>query len=408
MKKTLSLVLALVLFMLVHATLGYSQQQQSDTGGASQTAAVNLYSPDRPVKNVTTSIFDIYNQLQASIAKATSGVFGGFMGSFGTLAIGIAALYIAITAIRMIRGDVEHIKEALTTMFLLAVISNIIFNTASWTSWVVEPILQTITGTSNFLVSKATGGATGDIQASMFDATDKIMSAVTQMGKSSSIWDTLKNFDIKFASFVAQIAVSVAIFTITVTYLLILLLNWFKIYILLGIGGVWMFFAAFKSTRHIFWAWLRAVANYGLVVVFASLVMGVCIGIIGEQASAFATQNFDTVDPLFNQEFIALIIACVITWCFLLQAPDLAAALSGGSAGNTAGIAGVVSMGAGALYGGAKWVAGRSAAGGILGQHIGASPGGGALGAAARGAGRLARGVGLGPSARKGIDNSSY
>lgn len=306
----------------------------------------------------------------------------------------------------MVKGDVEAPKKAATTLILTVIVTSIVFSPGAWSSWIAGPILGTIQGTSTFLTSKATGGAGGNIFASLSQGMDLIMSVSTKINASTSSWQFVE----KFEGLIAQLLLAAVYIAVVVTFMLINIMSWFAIYIMMVFGGICFYFAIYDSTRHIFWAWLRAVCNYGLVVVFASLIMGICNGMLNDFVSQLAAQDYGTVDPIFNKAYISTLCACILTWCMLLRAPDFAAALSGGSAGNTAGIAGVVSMSAGAAYGGIKYLAAKraAAAGGFLGQHLGDSPGGGALGSMARGAGHLARGAGLGPSARKGIDNSNY
>ena len=115
------------------------------------------------------------------------------------------------------------------------------------------------------------------------------------------------------------------------------MLHYFCLYIYLMVGGIFLFLAAFKQTRHLFWAWLKGAVNYAVLIVFLCLVMGVCLS--GMDQSIDDMANLKNYDFYFSYEFIYTLIWLVITFVLMLKVPDMASALTGGSAGSTSMIA---------------------------------------------------------------------
>lgn len=398
MKKRLLTLLTVACLLFIY-TQTFAGVDDSTVGVDSAVEAAST--PGTPVAGIGVDLANAYENFMGAIVAATSGLGSALTGSFKGLAQPILGLYFAIMAIRLIRGDTDVPKQALTTMLLAACVTQIVFGSGTYQEYVSGPIIGTINGVANFLVSKATGGQAGSMIMTLANGMDKIMAACVQLDRIDSWWPQKL-----LAALIAQILLSSTYLMIMITFLLISIMTWFGIYLLNVFGAVCLFFAIFNPTRHIFWAWLRAMCNYGLVIVFASLILAVCLKIMGPQLEILTSMDYGKVHPLLNGPTYMCVAINVLSWCMLLKAPDFAAALSGGSAGNTAGIAGVVSMTAGAVYGGAQWAMARGVT-----RHFGGgegSSGGGAVGSIARGAGNLASGAGLGPSARKGIDNSSY
>jgi hypothetical protein len=122
-----------------------------------------------------------------------------------------------------------------------------------------------------------------------------------------------------------------------------MLLAIFALHIYFLVGGIFLFFLVLKNTRHLFWAWFRAVMNQGMVMIFAAIVMSMCFFGIDEASKTFVA-TADVSKGFFRLEYAMIIAWCVVCFIMLLKVPDLAAALSGGMAGSTMEIARTVSM----------------------------------------------------------------
>lgn len=396
------LALLTLLCLLFAYVQSYAQQTVDDStiGVDSSMSAASV--PDMPVEGIGDSLAKAYTDFIGAIVDATNGMGSALTGSFRGLAYTVVALYIAITSLRMIKGETQAPKRAVTTMFLTVLVTQIVFGPGQFQEYVSGPIIDTIKGLGDFLVSRATGAQAGSGINALSGGMDKVMAACVQLDRASSFFKP----QYLIPTLIAQIALTGTYLLVMTVFLLINLMTWFGIYLLNVFGAVCLFFAIYNPTRHIFWAWLRAMCNYGLVIVFAALILAVCLKIMGPQLDKLAVMDYGSTHPLFNKPTYTCIAINILSWCMLLRAPDFAAALSGGSAGNTAGIAGVVSMTAGAVYGGAKWSAGR-----IMGRaggwsSGGAAPGGGRAGAFARNTGRAFGDHGQSASARKGIENN--
>ncbi len=140
-------------------------------------------------------------------------------------------------------------------------------------------------------------------------------------------------------------------------YLSLILQAWFAIFMYLIIGGVCVFFASFKATRFLTVAWFRAMCHEGLTIIFSGLIMGISGNIIHKLVRVL--QGIDVgANGIFTPQYFAVLLACAMGYLMLLKAPQLAAAISGGSAGSTAGVAAAVGAVAGMGYGAAKSAAG--------------------------------------------------
>lgn len=365
----------------------------NDSQAQEQAAATNP--PDTPVSGIGDTLTGAYLDFMQTIATATSGIGSSLTASFRDLARKIVVLYIVFVAYQLGRGNIEAWKPAITTMVLVVVVTGIVFESGKYQDWVAGPIIGTITDLSNYLVTKATGSATGGMFQVLSSGMDKIMAVSVKMDQAVPVYKV----HLLLLAAITEILLTGTYLAVMVVFILLNVMMWCGIYLLNVFGAISLYFVIFNYTRNIFFAWLRAICNYGLTLAFASLIMGVCLKILNPALDKLIVMDYGSVHPLLNAPTYTCIAINVLTWCMLLKATDFAAALTGGSAGNTAGIAGVVSMTAGAVYGGAKWAVyrgmGRAGAAGAAGA-VGL-PGGGTMGRIARAAGAA--------SARKGIVN---
>ncbi|MCP3943013.1 MAG: type IV secretion system protein, partial [Desulfobacteraceae bacterium] len=142
--------------------------------------------------------------------------------------------------------------------------------------WVVNPIVNTTTALSCYFIGLAQGSWTtsGEGLQGLFYNLDnmcyKIFDLVVKMdppgGFMSKTW-------LFFQAIVAAIILFASYVAAYVAFLVQILLGFFCMYVFLVVGGICIFFAAFKQTRHIFFAWLKGLINYSLLIIFSSLIM---------------------------------------------------------------------------------------------------------------------------------------
>jgi Type IV secretory pathway, VirB6 components len=384
---------------LLFTTVAFAQQGLNDSNATADSALDNSISMlDTPVAGIGYALTNSYVSLMATIASATNGIGSSVTSSFRGLANALVSVYFLLMGTLIMWGYMPNPKREGVTLLLVVIVTNIVFNPGTYQEWVAGPILDTVKSLGDFLVSKSTGGQSGSMFQILGDGMDKIMAVCVKMDQAADIWTP----KLLISAVIAELALTLTYLAVLLVFIIINVLMWFGIYLLNVFGAVCLYFVIFPATRHIFFAWLRAIINYCLVIVFASLIMGVCLKVMSPRLDALAVLDFGTVNPLFNAATYTCIAINVLCWCMLLKAPDFAAALSGGSAGNTAGIAGVVSMAGGAAYGGAKRMAVnrfRNA----MSADWSPSPGGGTMGAMARTAGRTVGGL-RSASASRGIE----
>lgn len=351
---------------------------------------------DMPVQGIGYALYALYSDILNAVEKTTVGAGAALTQSFRGTATIILALYVFYVAITMIRGKADSLHDSVTTLVLVIVTTSIAFSPSVFNEWILGPLVGTIGSVQDFLVSKVAGSAGGNIFNTLSNGMDKVMSVTTIIEATVPIL----RLDKAFVALIAQALLAGGYIAVIVTFMLINIMSWATIYLVAVFGGILLFMASFKATRHLFWAWVKAICTAGMTLIFAALIMSICLQILSTQIDRLAAENFATVNPLFNKATFMCIATCVLTWCLLLRAPDLAASLTGGSAGNTAGIAGLVGASAGAIYGGAKMAIGKHWAGvggNIMNSYRDGRSGGGASAASAYPA-----------SAKKGIETSKY
>ena len=155
-----------------------------------------------------------------------------------------------------------------------------------------------------------------------------------------------------FRAWVAMIAFSLSFGMLYVGFILMIILPLFAVHILFVLGIFCVFLGAFKETRHIFWACIKAIANYSLIMIFSAIVMSVAFTGLENSLTLYATTL--VAKGIFNSEFATVIVWSLVCFGVLLKVPDLAAAMSGGTAGSTSGIVGVMALTGGLAIAGAQ------------------------------------------------------
>ncbi len=332
-----------------------------------------------------------------------STVFSTLMEHFSGFAIAFGTLYIIIGAYRVLWGKgLSSLSEAgevgMGLVFAGALLQGMIYGNNYYMDWVVLPVVQTTTKLAGFFINEISGDTlTGSGIKALFQGLDAL---------SYQIFDFLLKYDPPGASWATNawgymqagllvIALFASYAGAYVVFLVLLILGYFSLYVLFTVGGICIFFGCFKKTRFIFTSWVKAVANYALVIVFTSIIMSICY--FGLQQELTALMALKGSNALFTTQYLSALCWSILTFGVLLKAPDFAAALSGGQAGSTSGIAGGIGMvaSAGAPMVGLKAMTGGGGKSGLENR--------GAIQAGVAGAGRLKSGVSRAFSRSKGI-----
>ncbi|KAB1437301.1 type IV secretion system protein [Pseudodesulfovibrio senegalensis] len=144
-----------------------------------------------------------------------------------------------------------------------------------------------------------------------------------------------------FALFIGMYTAFFVIFSIAI----------FSMYVFFVYGGPVFFLAAFPQTRSILKTWFRGLLNYALLVITASIIMGITASNLVDAIAQFQKQA-TSGESIFNLAYLKILIWCGFSLATILKSPDFAAHMTGSMAGSTTGIAGALSATSGAVGGG--------------------------------------------------------
>lgn len=289
----------------------------------------------------------------------------------------IVLLYVAIMGIALLtnRFSVERGKEVGFSIILLGVFSGLTMVPGNFSEWISQPVMDMVMGLSSLAVG-GDGGAEA-VFKELDGGLSLLMSAVSRVQPTGNFITQAWMYLVVFA---ATVALSVSYMTMYISFIALYLMAILGMYLMMMVGGIFVWLAAFKELRFLTWTWVKAVMNYVLWSFFLASIAGFFLSLIKDGINDLA--GWDTsVDGAFPPEVIELSVLCLLTTYFLTKAADLASALTGGSAMSSGAVSSVL----GAAGGGASGIAGKAAgaAGGAAGRL-----GGAAAGAARAGAGR--------------------
>ncbi|MDR1912846.1 MAG: type IV secretion system protein [Helicobacteraceae bacterium] len=322
--------------------------------------------------------------------------------SFRPLAISILTIYILTGAIKIFTGHAEKPKEMMWTAFTASVIVGIVFSYDAYKNWLLDPLIDTSMKLMGFILSSSSGLNSAGLVFNNIDYHFAILfEALRDISKDASLWDGAHIFIVTFL-----LALLYGALYIVFSFMIIFAL--FAMYIFFVIGGIPLFLAIMPSTRFVFWAWLRGIANYALIPVFAALVMGVTLNALSAIILDLANQKVALSGEydVWNYNVASAFFMGLLSIFFLFKCSEFAAALTGGQPSSASAFMGsMVSLGAMSTIPAARALAPKIATAG----RYGAKYGGQALGAAGRGiadgASRVADGASRAYSALKGIFN---
>jgi type IV secretion system protein VirB6 len=307
----------------------------------------------------------------------TADIYNSLMGSWPGFTI--VMLYVSIMGFALLfnRFSAERGKEVGISILLLPVMGVVVGN---FSEWLGQPVLDMVMGLSSLA---ATGGDNGDLTAThnIFQELDNglslLMSTVARIQPTGNVFTQAWVYLIVFAS---TVALSMSYMIMYVAFIALYLMAILGLYLMLMVGGIFVWLAVFKELRFLTWTWVKAIMNYVLWSFFLAAIAGFFLALIKGGIADLSTWDL-TVDGAFPPEVVKLSVLCLLTSYFLTKAGELASALTGGSAMSS----GAVSSVFGAAGGGTSGMAGKAAgaAGGAAGRL-----GGAAAGAARVGAGR--------------------
>jgi len=312
-------------------------------------------------------------------------------------------LYIVIVGYQIMQGKFgEKSKEWLASIVFLMVFQVTVAETNGYNAWVVKPVIGTVYDTANWIATMTKMGDTMNVKGveGVFSALDSalehIFYAIDHM-EPSGTWGL--NIWLYFKVGLVSLSLAVLFAGVYFTFFGLMLIGFLMQVVLFVLGPFFLFFVCWKETRFIAWAWVKALANYSMLPIIGSLAISITIFIVDSVANEIA--NIDVAKGVFTSDMGGAMLVAAISLYLLLKAPDLAAALTGGNAGNTAILAGAMGVAGASMMTGAKGAWGSQAAQATRG-YLGEKAKGG-LGAMYSYALDSAQRIGRRYSSRKGV-----
>lgn len=326
---------------------------------------------------------DLYIFATSKLADFTADIYHALMGSWPGRTI--VVLYVTIMAFALLfnRFSAERGKDVLLSIFLLSVFQIMTMIPGNFSEWISQPVMDMVSGLS----SLAVGGDGGP--ASVFKELDNglslLMSTVSRVQPTGNWLTQAWMFLVIFA---ATVALSVSYMTMYISFIALYLMAILGLYLMMMVGGIFVWLASFKELRFLTWTWVKAISNYVLWSFFLAVIAGFFLVLVKDGITDLS--DWDVAKHgAFPPEVVKLSILCLLTTYFLTKAADLASFLTGGSAMASGAVSSIL----GAAGAGASTIGGK-----VGGAATGAA------GTAARFGGRIAMaGAGRAYSALKGL-----
>lgn len=307
--------------------------------------------------------YNLFSSFFAKLNLFIGAVFPQLEGPLGHFITAFVGLYVLVVGILIMMAKLNgHEKDFLISIFLVVGLKVFIFDHDLYSHWVVAPLVGLVFDISGFFINTANAAGNnfgGSGLPAMFNALDtlsfKLFDFVAKIEvKGNFIWNAwmyMQSGSGVLLLFSAYAAAYVA-------FLAMLIMGVFSMYVFFTVGGICIFFAAFKQTRFIFYAWLKGTLNHALLVVFASIIMSVCYFGLSETIDELVQLKGHNI--IFTTQYLGAVCWSLLTIGLMLKAPDFASQLTGGMAGSTSMIAAGLSM----AGGGAAMMVGKMAQGG--------------------------------------------
>lgn len=300
----------------------------------------------------------VLNHLVNETGPVVEAVYGNLIGSWPGQTF--VAVYVIVVGYMVLMGRAgDKSKEWGVSALFLLVIGGISSNYSVFAEWIAYPIWETAHAAGGMAAtggeSSSAGGVSGMLDASE-ETLGKILTVIDRVDISGN--------PITNAWLYIKVGVVVGIMgllacALYVVMVALLSIAVFSLLMMFMVGGPCLWFASFKETRFITWAWLRTTLNYAIWIFFIAAVIGIANSYIGKVADLLVTWDLER-DGVFTKEIGANMLLTVLSIYMLLKASDWAAALTGGTSTNT-GVIGALGGAAGGAIGGAMNTAGGAA-----------------------------------------------
>lgn len=256
--------------------------------------------------------------------------FQPFTNSFQPLLFVILTLYIMYVAYKLMYGDSTDAKGLLTSLLIATVVTSIYGTYSMYKYWIIDPTLSISLGSASFFLG-SNGGGTFALFSALDEAFAMLFLKMDMLLEATSWTDVVSNY--------AMIAAISLAYSILYGYFLLLMVgSLFALVVLFVLGGIPLGLAIVPSTRFVFWAWVRTIANYALIPVVASIVMAISLQFLDDMIFDFSSVNPDDLG-LFSHSTGLILLGAAISFYFLLKSTEIVGMLTGGQPSNMGALA---------------------------------------------------------------------
>lgn len=251
-------------------------------------------------------------------------------------------IFIMYAAIKLMYGKTEHASSLLSALIIATIVVPIYTSYSVYKYWIIDTFLSFSLGSASFFLGEySTANNISALFGSINDAYSLLFAKLEYVLSETSWTDSVSNY--------FMVGLISAVFGwLYFKYTVQMIGAVFGMVMLFVLGGLPLFLSIIPSTRFVFWAWFRALFNYALIPVFASMVMAISFKFLDKVIFDFTQIDYDDLGVFSKQTGLVLLGASIAAY-LLQKSEDLAATLTGGSPGNLSSPAGAA--GAAAVQG---------------------------------------------------------
>jgi hypothetical protein len=244
-------------------------------------------------------------------------------------------LYIVIMGYNCLRGNFgEWTKSVLLSMAIVTFVYSSVFELNLYIEWLYEPIMHAIDGLVRIIIDIIGGYGSQDFEESIDAAFASVFKSIYDVGNAADGWGMWTKLKV-------SVAVGILLIVFGLSYLIyfgLLIVSLVSIHVQFVMGIFVAFLAAFKGTRHIFFAWLKDTMTYALWPIYAAIVMSITLFFFNFATNDLALLDLESGD-VFSVPYAASVITGFIGLWLFWKVPQFAASITGGAAGGAGGLA---------------------------------------------------------------------
>jgi type IV secretion system protein VirB6 len=263
---------------------------------------------------------NFWNFLQANVLGVIGNVTTNIANSIAPAAVTFATMYVMLWGYLHLRGAIEEpIMDGAKRIIQLAVIFAVAIDLWEYNAVFIDFFVTTPDALSNAILGG--NAAVTTVDNIWQDGSDVAESLMAQGG--------IMNGNVGF--YIAGFSVYLFVGAICIWMAYLYCLSLVAVGLLLAIGPLPILGLMFETTKRFFEAWLAQLANYGLIIVIASVAAKLLLFTLSQYATAAAAMGA----AITVAEAIQLCLASGFILILMKQVPSIAAALGSGVALST-------------------------------------------------------------------------